>query len=511
MRLSNTLSKKVEELQPLEPALVRMYSCGPTVYRYAHIGNMRTYLMADWIRRALEVQGLQVIHVKNITDVGHMRQEMLEQGEDKVVASALAEGKTPQEIAQFYTDAFHRDEAKLGILPATHLPKATDHIQEMVQVTKSLEERGYAYEVKGNVYFAVSKFPDYGKLSGNSGKDLLKGVRVEVDPLKRDPRDFTLWKAGEPGRLLIWSSPWGDGFPGWHIECSAMSTKYLGEQLDIHTGGVDNIFPHHEGELAQSEGAFGKPFVQMWVHGQHLLTDGVKMSKSAANDYTVEDLEAKGFDPMAYRYLCLTVRYSTRLNFTLSALRAAQRGLQRLRNKVWEWSLLASDDARSTETQKWREAFWGHVNGDLDMPMALAMTWQMTRSDMPSKSKLGLLLEFDRVFGLDLESAVQEWDIPEHIIDAEKRRSSLRAQQEYSTADRVRQQIGDDGFMLEDTVSGTRARPKSELEKRQEHWKEFSSSKEVSSLLDVPDRLDFSVGIVACNYLSDVLRCINSL
>lgn len=511
MRLSNTLSRKVEELQPLEPGLVRMYSCGPTVYRYAHIGNLRTYLMADWIRRALEVQGLRVIHVKNITDVGHMRQEVLEQGEDKVIASAIAEGKTPQEIAQFYTEAFLRDEAKLGILPATYFPKATDHVQEMVQVTQRLQERGYAYEVQGNVYFAVSKFPDYGKLSGNIGGELLEGVRVEVDPLKRDPRDFTLWKAAEPGRVLRWPSPWGDGFPGWHIECSAMSTKYLGEQLDIHTGGVDNIFPHHEGELAQSEGAFGKPFVQMWVHGQHLLADGVKMSKSAANDYTLEDLKSNGFDPMAYRYLCLTVRYGTRLNFTFSALRAAQRGLQRLRNRVWEWSMAASPDASGIEAQQWRQAFWDRVNSDLDMPAALALTWDMTRSDISVKSRLGLLLEFDRVLGLDLESAVLEWDMPEYVTNSERRRTILRAQRDYSTADSVRRQLADQGFILEDSVSGTRTRPKSELEKRRERWKEVSSSKEVSSLMDVSDGLEFSVGIVACNYMSDVQRCINSL
>ena len=511
MWLRNTLSRKVEELHPIEPGVVRMYSCGPTVYRYAHLGNLRTYLMADWIRRALEVRGLRVIHVKNITDVGHMRQEMLEQGEDKVIASALAEGKTPQEIAQFYTEAFHLDESKLGILPASHFPKATDHIQEMIQVTQRLEERGYAYAVQGNVYFAVSQFSDYGKLSGNIQGDLLEGVRVEVDPLKRDPRDFTLWKAAEPGRVLKWASPWGDGFPGWHIECSAMSTKYLGEQLDIHTGGVDNIFPHHEGELAQSEGAFGKPFVQMWVHGQHLLADGVKMSKSMANDYTLEDLEAKGFDPMAFRYLCLTVRYATRLNFTFSALKAAQRGLQRLRNRVWEWSLVASPNTSGIETEEWRKAFWNRVNGDLDMPGALALTWAMTRSGISVKSKLGLILEFDAVLGLNLEDAVQEWYISEDVANAEKRRAVLRAQRDYSTADGVRKQLGDEGFILEDAIAGTRARPKSELEKRQERWKEVSSSKEVVSLLDVPDKLEFSVGIVACNYLSDVQRCIQSV
>ena len=242
MKLYNTLYRTTEELRPLEPGVVRMYSCGPTVYRFAHLGNMRTYLMADWIRRALELQGLRVVQVKNITDVGHMRQEMLERGEDKVIASAIAEGKSPQEIAEFYTQAFHRDEARLGISPATHSPRATDHVSEMIQIIRRLEERGYAYEAQGNVYFNVSRFADYGKLSGNTQEALLEGVRVEADPLKRDQRDFTLWKASEEGRVLQWPSPWGDGFPGWHIECSAMSTKYLGEQLDIHTGGVDNIF-----------------------------------------------------------------------------------------------------------------------------------------------------------------------------------------------------------------------------------------------------------------------------
>ena len=515
MRLTNTLSRSVEPVQPLEPGLVRMYSCGPTVYRHAHIGNLRTYLMADWIRRGLESQGLRVIHVKNITDVGHMRQEVLERGEDKVIASALAEGKTPQQIAQFYTEAFHRDEAKLGILPATHFPRATDHVDDMVRITERLVERGFAYEVEGNVYFSVSRFPDYGRLSGNTGGDLLEGVRAEADPLKSDPRDFTLWKAAEPGRLLHWPSPWGDGFPGWHIECSAMSTRYLGERLDIHTGGVDNVFPHHEGERAQSEGAFGGPFVRMWVHGQHLLADGVKMSKSSANDYTLDDLETRGFDSLAYRYLCLTVRYGSRLNFTFSALRAAQRGLQRLRNRVWEWSsataAAGAADGIDADVERWRQAFMDRVNEDLDMPGALALTWEMTRTGLPDHAKLALMLEFDGILGLGLAGSVESWNVPEHVSAAQSRRSDLRARRDYSGADVVRRQIGEEGFVLEDAATGTRARPKSDLERRNERWPEVSSSREVSSLLDEPDRLEFTLGIVACNYLGDLQRCIDSL
>ena len=309
LRLFNTLTKTFDEVRPIEPGVVKMYTCGPTVYRDAHIGNLRSYFMADWIRRALLAQGLQVVHIKNITDVGHMRQEVLERGEDNVIAAALAECKTAGAIAEFYTERFLSDESKVNILPAQEFPKATDHIEEMVEIVVELERKGLAYEVQGNVYFEVGSFPGYGKLSGNkAAAELLEAVRVEVDPLKRDARDFTLWKKAEPGRLLKWPSPWGDGFPGWHIECSAMSIKYLGRKFDIHTGGVDNIFPHHEGEIAQSEGFTGEPVVNIWTHGQHLLADGVKMSKSMGNSYILSDIESQGIEPLAFRYLCLTAR-----------------------------------------------------------------------------------------------------------------------------------------------------------------------------------------------------------
>ena len=344
LKIYNTLEKSLDEVQPIDDGVVKMYTCGPTVYRDAHIGNLRSYLMADWIRRILTAQGLDVVHIKNITDVGHMRQEVLERGEDKIIAAAIEEGKTPAEIADFYTLRFRADEEKLSIQPAHEFPKATDHIEEMLEIVQRLVETGYAYEVDGNVYFEVSSFPDYGQLSGNIHEaELLEAVRVDADPLKRDPRDFTLWKAAEPGRTVKWPSPWGEGFPGWHIECSAMSIKYLGEKFDIHTGGVDNIFPHHEGEIAQSEGFTGKPVVNSWVHGQHLLADGVKMAKSAGNSFIMSDIEAQGLDPMAFRYLCMTARYNTRLNFTFTSLRAAQRGLQRLKNRVWQWMIDAEE------------------------------------------------------------------------------------------------------------------------------------------------------------------------
>ena len=370
LKLRDTMSKSIAEVQPLKPGEVGIYTCGPTVYRDAHIGNLRSYLMTDWIKRVLQAQGLNVSHVKNITDVGHMRQEMLEQGEDKVIAAALAEGKTPQEIAQFYTERFLADEQKLNILPADQFPRATDHINEMIAIVERLVEQDHAYQVEGNVYFAVAKFADYGRLSGNIQEEGLKeGVRVEADPLKRDHRDFTLWKAAEPDRELKWPSPWGEGFPGWHIECSAMSMKYLGEQFDIHTGGVDNVFPHHEGEIAQSEGFTGQRVVNMWVHGQHLLADGVKMAKSTGNSFILDDIEARGIEPLAFRYLCLTTRFDTRLNFTFTSLKAAQRALLRLRNRVREWiTVPPSSQGADDITQEWMGRFMDRVNTNLDMP-----------------------------------------------------------------------------------------------------------------------------------------------
>jgi len=314
MKIYNTLTRKVEEITPIEPGKIKMYSCGPTVYRFIHIGNLRTFTMADWIRRTFEYRGFEVLHVKNITDVGHMRQEMVDRGEDKMLAQARKEGKTSAQIAQFYTEAFHEDERKLNIEPATIFPRATQHIPEMIAIIQGLQEKGIAYEVNGNVYYDIQRFPDYGKLSGNQLENMLAGVREGVVADRRNPEDFPLWKVAEPDREMAWDSPWGRGFPGWHIECSAMSMKYLGTHFDIHTGGVDNIFPHHEDEIAQSEGYTGEPFASYWVHAQHLLADGQKMAKSTGNAYTCSEIEARGFDPMSLRYFYTTALYRSRLN-----------------------------------------------------------------------------------------------------------------------------------------------------------------------------------------------------
>ena len=512
IRLYNTLTKQLEQVQPIDPDTVKMYTCGPTVYRDAHIGNLRSYLMADWIRRVLEAQGLTVTHVKNITDVGHMRQEVLEQGGDKVIAAAIAEGKTPAEIAQFYTERFLGDEQKLNIIPAKYFPKATDHVQEMLEIVERLVENGYAYEVEGNVYFGVSSFADYGKLSGNIQEaELLEAVRVEADPLKRDPRDFTLWKLAEPGRDLKWPSIWGDGFPGWHIECSAMSIKYLGKKFDIHTGGVDNIFPHHEGEIAQSEGFTGEPVVNSWVHGQHLLADGVKMSKSAGNSFILSDIEAQGIDPLAFRYLCLTTRYKTRLNFTFTALKAAQSGLQRLRNRVWEWNALPSlSQENGAAVEEWQGRFMDKVNDNLDMPGSLALTWELVRSELPAQSKLQILREYDQVLGLGLDETVAAYAVSDDTNALVEKRSRLRQDENYQEADAIRDSLDQSGYVVEDTRSGTRVRPKTPWELRQDEWHSVSSSAEVPSLLDEDDDGDITIGIVACNYKDDVMRCLRS-
>ena len=583
LRLYNTLNRQVAEVEPLEPGVIKMYTCGPTVYRDAHIGNLRAYLMADWIRRAFEYQGISVTTVKNITDVGHMRQEELERGEDKVVAAALAEGKSPQEIAEFYTARFLDDEAKLNIKRPDTLPKATDHIKEMIDITERLVENGLAYEANGNVYFSVASFAKYGALSGNTEESQLQAaVRIEADPLKRDPRDFTLWKAAEPGRDLKWPSPWGEGFPGWHIECSAMSIKYLGDRFDIHTGGVDNIFPHHEDEIAQSEGYTGRPVVNTWVHGQHLLADGVKMAKSLGNSFTVADIEALQIDPLALRYLCLTARHSTRLNFTFSSLKAAQRALLRLRNMMWQWGLAstrtdgASDpegsaigmpaalnaeptdpaaeeegpsaepDASHEEPEpaegelpaepeiaqeqalaepqpppeppvdllelrsEWLARFLDRVNDNLDLPGALSLTWRLAKSDASDRVKLEIVREFDKVLGLGLDTGNQTHEVTAEVTGLVHERAAFRQTGEYAKADQLREQMVSHGWVVEDTQNGTRIRPQTAWEKREETRATVSSSLDVESLIEQDDAVDFTVGIVASNYNDDVSQCLQS-
>lgn len=511
LSIYNTLTKRVEEIEPAEPGFIRMYTCGPTVYRDAHIGNLRTYMMADWIRRALMRHGLEVQHVKNITDVGHMRQELVETGGDKMILAALAEGKTVQEIAQLYAGRFHRDEARLNIMEAHTFPWASQHIPEMLSIVGTLLERGHAYERGGNIYFDVPSFPDYGKLSRNTGADLLEGVRAEADPLKRDPRDFTLWKAAEPGRDVKWDSPWGEGFPGWHIECSAMASKYLGEFFDIHTGGVDNIFPHHEDEIAQSEAAFGQQHVRYWVHAQHLLADGAKMAKSSGNVFLIEELIEREFDPLSFRYLCMTVLYRHRMNFTFTSLKAAEKALTNLRARIWQWSMEPDTNGHNAEAEEFRRRFWEAVDSDLNLPGALAVTWEMARSNLPGRAKLELLMDFDRMFGLDLHKVPANNEVGEEIVASIRERESLRQQHTWDSADSMRSRLSADGYVVEDAPDGSRVRPKTPMERRLERWDSVSSSREVPSRLHEPSRYDFTFILNAYGYPEDVRRCVNGM
>jgi cysteinyl-tRNA synthetase len=402
--------------------------------------------MADWLRRALEGRGNEVLHVKNITDVGHQRQELLDRGDDKVIAAALKAGKTPRQIAEQYTESFMQDETALKILPASMFPRATEFVPHMIAMTQRLLDRGLAYEADGNVYFEVAKWPGYGRLSGNIGESLLKGVRAEADPNKRDPRDFALWKAAEHGRELKWPSPWGDGFPGWHIECSAMSTHLLGERFDIHTGGVDNIFPHHEDEIAQSGGALGHQVVQYWMHGQHLLVDGLKMAKSTGNVYTLRDLQHRGFDPIAFRYLCATVHYRHRMNFTFDSLRAATRALNRLRQEAFAAAQAPGENGSGGA--RWQDWFWRALDDDLHLPKALSAVWDLVRSDAPLGLKARLLQQFDVVLGFGL--ATPPLAIPEAVLTLRDRRSEARAAGRFTQADALRQQIHANGYEVRD-------------------------------------------------------------
>src|SRR6202140_2383235 len=338
VRLYNTFTRAKEELKPLRERAVRIYSCGPTVYRYVHVGNLRTFMLPDLLRRSLGYLGYKTEQVMNITDVGPLTDDRFHRGEDKMLVSARLENKSPQEIAAHYTTAFMEDAAKLNIRRADHYPHATHYIPQMIELIEKLIARGHAYEVGGAVYYDIATFARYGKLSRNTTDKLLAGARGEVDPRKQHPGDFTLWKAAGEHRLQVWPSPWGPGFPGWHIECSAMSMSLLGDRFDIHTGGADNVFPHHEAEIAQSEGVTGHRVVSLWLHAGLLMLAGSRMAKSAGNFFRIRELEDQGFDPLAFRYLALQAKYRTKLNFSEDGLAGADRALRNLRERLQEWS-----------------------------------------------------------------------------------------------------------------------------------------------------------------------------
>jgi cysteinyl-tRNA synthetase len=455
VRLYNSLTRKVDPLEPIMPGRVTIYTCGSTVYRYAHIGNLRTYLFGDLLQRTLRYLGYEVLYVKNITDVGHMR----ETGEDRILQAAEVEGKTPTEVADFYAQAWLEDEQLINIEPADVMPKATDHIAEMIALTQTLLAKGLAYEVDGTVYYDVSEFPGYGKLSGQRLEQLKAGHRVDVEQDKRDPEDFALWKHAESGRFMTWPSPWGDGFPGWHIECSAMSTKYLGERFDVHTGGIDLKFPHHEDEIAQSEGALGHPVVSVWLHGEFLTLGDAKMAKSAGNIIRVSELPSKGFQPLDFRYLALTAHYRSKLDFTEDAMHSAASGLRRLRRAAGEDPSGQADvDLGAEPMATYRSRFVDAISDDLAMPAALATAHAVASADdLTPAQRRALLLDFDRVLGLGLDRPPDEGvdrPLPDGAAELLDRRAAARAGHDYTTSDMLREELAAMGVEVRDTPQG---------------------------------------------------------
>jgi len=461
MRLYNSLTRQVEEVHPADGRRVKIYTCGPTVYRYIHIGNMRSFMLGDLIRRALRFESHQVLWVMNITDVGHMTDEVTDSGQDKMELAEADEGLSAAEIAEKYTKAFLEDADLLGIQRADVYPRATEHITEMIAIIERLIENGHAYEVSGTVYFDVTTFPDYGRLSGNTLDALRAGHRqdVEIDPNKRHPADFALWKKAGHHRTMKWPSPWGEGFPGWHIECSAMSMKHLGERFDIHTGGNDNKFPHHEDEIAQSEGAVGHPVVSIWVHGGFLQMGGQKMAKSARNIHRVTDLADQGIDPLAYRLLCFGTRYRSEMDFDWEALEGAHRRLVSLRQRMAGWAT-AERPGLSPEGKELDQRFRDAVADDLDMPAAVKVLNEAVSAGIPDDDKYALLASWDAVLGLDLERLAREgFEVPAGVLALVGERDQARSEKDFAKSDAIRARLIDMGWEVMDTADGTKVRP----------------------------------------------------
>jgi cysteinyl-tRNA synthetase len=451
LRLFDTYARKLRDFELLAPPEVRMYACGPTVYNYAHIGNLRTYLFEDILRRVLEFNGYKVKHVMNITDVGHLVSDA-NMGEDKMEVGSRRAGKSAWEIADEYTQAFKDDLFRLNILEPTAWCKATDHIPEQIKMIRCIEEKGFTYRTSDGIYFDTSKLVDYGYLARLDIEGLRAGARIEMAE-KRNPTDFVLWKFSPPGqkRQMQWDSPWGVGFPGWHIECSAMSAKYLGTLFDIHCGGEDHISVYHTNEIAQSEACHGTRLANFWLHGHFLLVEDTKMAKSAGEFLRMQSLIDRGYDPLAYRYFCLGAHYRAKLSFTWEALDAAQTALQRLRTLVYECR--SQGEVNLNYLNQYKE----QLNNDLNMPRALALVWNMVKSDIPASAKKATVCEFDRVLGLRLtEWQPMEKAVPGIIMDLVNQREVARAAKRWKDADRLRDQVRQAGYEIEDTVTGPR-------------------------------------------------------
>ena len=485
IRLYNTLSREIEDFVPVEEGKVKLYACGPTVYDYTHLGHIRKYIFDDVLVRMLRYLNFEVKHVMNITDVGHLVSDA-DTGEDKLEKGAQREGKTAWEVAKFYEEYFLRTMDKVGVNRPDVICRATDHIKEQILLVQELEKNGFTYKIDDGIYFDSTKFSDYGKLSGIDPAKQKSGARVEAVPGKKHATDFALWKFTLSGskRDMEWESPWGRGFPGWHIECSAMSLKYLtdafdsqntfqpekSQTIDVHTGGIDHIPIHHPNEIAQSQAVTGKKFVNYWVHHNFLLVDNTKMSKSLKNFYTLDDVVKKGFDPMSLRYLFLQTHYRQEANFTWEALTGAQTAFSNLRSivvvlqqQVQQGERLMLSDEKLEKVNNFRKRFKDVLRMDLNTAQALAVMWEIVKSNIPSNDKLDLLMLIDDILGLGLKNlggkSITE-KIPQQIQQLVVKREQLRSEKKFSESDDVRKQIEAQGYVIEDSSSGTQIRKK---------------------------------------------------
>lgn len=459
MKVYNTLSRQKEDFKPIDGNEVRIYSCGPTVYKDAHIGNLRAYVFMDLLRRVLEYNGYTLKHAMNITDVGHLVSDE-DEGEDKMAKSAREEKKTPWEIAEFYTNIFMNDIKALNIENPEIIPKATQHIPEMLEFVEGLVEKGYGYETSDGIYFDIQKFNGYGKLSRLNLEDQIAGARVEVNEEKHHPADFALWKKAPKEHIMQWPSKWGMGYPGWHIECSAMGRKYLGDTFDIHTGGVDHIPVHHENEIAQSEALLGKPAVNYWMHCEFMMVNNGKMSKSLGNTYTIKDLREKGYDPLALRYMCLNAHYRNKLNFTWEGMQSSQVAYDRFVEGALAHKNGADNIDKSVADDFIKE-FEDAINDDLNIPKALGIAWNVVRYPQKSKQLFEALEQMNRILGFDFtekEKKQQEQEVSPEIQALVDERQQARKDKNWKRADEIRDQLKEMGLAIEDTAQGAKVK-----------------------------------------------------
>ena len=454
IKFFNTLTRKKEEFKPIDEKEIKMYSCGPTVYYYAHIGNLRAYLFMDNLRRVLKYNGYRLKHVMNITDVGHLVSDA-DEGEDKMMKAAKRENKNPFEIAEFYMNAFLKDIDSLNIDRPEIIARATEHIDIMEEYVKKIIENGFTYQTEDTVYFDTSKLDKYGILSNRSVENQKAGARVDFDKNKKNISDFALWIKAPENHIMKWDSFFGKAYPGWHLECSAMSYKYLGEHFDIHTGGVDHIPIHHENEIAQSKGFCGKIPANYWMHVEFLQINGGKMSKSLNNLYTLKDLQEKGYEPLVYRMFNYTSNYRAQINFTFEAMDSAKIALNRLREGYLKHSE-GTDEVSDEEIKSYEEKFLEAINDDLNMPVAMSVVWDVIKNHKKSKKFQKLLLKFDKVLGLNLkEYKKDEEELPEEIKSLIENRNIARTNKDWKESDRIRDILIEKGYKVKDSKEGT--------------------------------------------------------